>query len=183
MIRVQQAAHDIPKKGFPRRLHALSTAARGRLMRLNWFLQPHLGGLIWYSGHDLCPTVGPCIRRVLFPYSPATKCAFLTMCIQFLEEPGALHRQLCGVHWPHSCYTRRASVPGTGWNYRIELHQGPVLCWHAQTLSESLYAKKFSRSKAGSSGVVGQTQHIIAVMCSCKSRHQSTACIWTSLTK
>ena len=47
MIKVQQAAHEIKKKG----VHALSTAARDHLLRLNCFLQPHRGGPIWISRH------------------------------------------------------------------------------------------------------------------------------------
>ena len=75
MIKVQQAAHDIPPKG----VHALSTAARGHLLRLNCVLQSHPGVQyetleMWsaiplpnsgalntqgsvpiFSGHEVCP--------------------------------------------------------------------------------------------------------------------------------
>jgi hypothetical protein len=41
MIKVQQAAHEIPQN---KNVHAFSTAAQGHLLRLNCFLQPGVVG-------------------------------------------------------------------------------------------------------------------------------------------
>ncbi len=79
MNKVQQAAHDIKKKG----VHALSTAARGHLLRLDRFLQPHPGGPIWDSRHvkggPFAQRRGPeyagCCSHILRPRSlPCWQC-------------------------------------------------------------------------------------------------------------